>query len=154
MADRLLGRYGAGGGASLSFDKGFTRAADRELPGRYIPAVVRPKRGQKNAAERERESGKKFVARRRQPSAVESALNSLEHHGLNRGLDAGLAGYLRYVGCGVMSYNLHVIGRELRRRARARAASRWRWRPEDARRESEAKSDRSGVAGVGEFWRF
>jgi hypothetical protein len=25
----------------------------------------------------------------------------------------GLPGYLRYVGYGVMSYNLHVIGREL-----------------------------------------
>jgi transposase, IS5 family len=120
VADRLLGRYGAGGVASLSFDKGFTRAADRELLGLYIPAVVMPKRGQKNAAERERESGKQFVALRRQHSAVESEINSLEHHGLNRCLDVGLEGYLRYVGCGVMSYNLHVIGRELLRRARAR----------------------------------
>jgi hypothetical protein len=34
-------------------------------------------------------------------------------------LDAGLSGYLRYVGLGVMSYNLHVIGRELLARARA-----------------------------------
>jgi hypothetical protein len=31
VADRLLGRYGAGSVASLSFDQGFTRAADREL---------------------------------------------------------------------------------------------------------------------------
>ena len=120
VADRLLGRYGAGGVASLSFDKGFTRAADRELLGLYIPEVVMPKRGKKNAAETERESGKKFVALRRQHSAVESAINSLEHHGLNRCLDVGLEGYLRYVGCGVMSYNLHVIGRELLRRGRER----------------------------------
>lgn len=120
VADRLLGRHGAGSVASLSFDKGFTRAADRELLGLYIPEVVMPKRGQKNAAETERESGKKFVALRRQHSAVESAINSLEHHGLNRCLDVGLEGYLRYVGYGVMSYNLHVIGRELLRRERAR----------------------------------
>ena len=120
VADRLLGRYGEGAIASLSFDKGFTRAQDRELISLYVPLVVMPKRGKKTAAETERESQKKFVALRRQHSAVESAINSLEHHGLNRCLDVGLGGYLRYVGLGVLSYNLHVIGRELLERARAR----------------------------------
>ncbi|MBE0540817.1 MAG: ISNCY family transposase [Verrucomicrobia bacterium] len=120
VADRLLGRYGAGSVASLSFDKGFTRAADRELLRLYIPEVVMPKRGKKNAAETERERGKRFVALRRQHSAVESEINSLEHHGLNRCLDVGLEGYLRYVGCGVLSYNLHVLGREVLARQRAR----------------------------------
>ena len=58
VADRLLGRYGPGSLASLSFDKGFTRAEDRELLSLYVPTVVMPKRGKKNAAEtrtRERE---------------------------------------------------------------------------------------------------
>jgi len=121
VADRLLGRYGAGSVASLSFDKGFTRTADRELLSLYIPEVVRPKRGKKNAAETERENGKKFVALRRQHSAVESEINSLEHHGLNRCLDVGIKGYLRYAGLGVMSYNLHVIGRERLARRHPRA---------------------------------
>ena len=121
VTDRLLGRYGAGSVASVSFDKGFTRTADRELLSLYVPEVVMPKRGKKNAAETERESGKTFVALRKQHSAVESEINSLEHHGLNRCLDVGLAGDLRYVGCGVMSYNLHVIGRELLARERARS---------------------------------
>ena len=121
VADRLLGRYGAGNIASLSFDKGFTRAGDRELLSLYVPTVVMPKRGKKNALETERESEKKFVALRRQHSAVESDINSLEHHGLNRCLDVGLDGYRRYVGYGVMSYNLHMIGRELLARARRRS---------------------------------
>jgi IS5 family transposase len=120
VTDRLLGRYGAGSVASLSFDKGFTRTADRELLSLYVPEVVMPKRGKKNAAETERESGKKFVALRQQHSAVESEINSLEHHGLNRCLDVGIKGYQRYVGYGVMSYNLHIIGRELLARQRAR----------------------------------
>ena len=120
VADRLLGRYGAGSVASLSVDKGFTRAEDRELLSLYIPEVVMPKRGKKNAAEAERESGKKFAALRKAHSAVESEINSLEHHGLNRCLDVGLEGYLRYVGLGVMSYNLHVIGRRWLARERAR----------------------------------
>jgi len=113
VADRLLGRYGAGQIASLSFDKGFTRAEDWELLSLYVSEVVMPKRGKKNAAEAERESQKSFVALRRRHSAVESDINSLEHHGLNRCLDVGVAGYLRYVGYGVLSYNLHVIGRQL-----------------------------------------
>jgi IS5 family transposase len=120
VADRLLGRYGAGNIASMSFDKGFTRAEDRELLSLYVPTVVMPKRGKKSTVEMERESGKKFVALRRQHSAVESEINSLEHHGLNRCLDVGLQGYLRYVGYGVLSYNLHVIGQELLARERAR----------------------------------
>lgn len=57
VADRLLGRYGAGSVASLSFDKGFTRAADRELLSLYVPTVVdaqaRPeKRGGNRARKR------------------------------------------------------------------------------------------------------
>lgn len=121
VADRLLGRHGAGSLASLSFDKGFTRAEDRELLSLYVPEVVMPKRGRKNAEETQRESARKFVALRQQHSAVESEINSLEHHGLNRCLDVGLEGYLRYVGYGVMSYNLHIVGRELLRRRQRRA---------------------------------
>jgi transposase, IS5 family len=125
VADRLLGRYGPGSLASLSFDKGFTRTEERELLSLYVPTVVMPHRGKKNAAEMAREWEKKFVALRCQHSAVESEINSLEHHGLNRCLDGGLAGYRRYVGYGVMSYNLHIIGRELLARQRARAEAAW-----------------------------
>jgi transposase, IS5 family len=121
VAGRLLGRYGAGQLASLSFDKGFTRSADRDLLSLYVPVVVMSKRGRKNAAESARESEKQFVALRRQHSAVESDINCLEQHGLNRCLDAGLDGYQRYAGYGVLSYNLHGIGRELLARTRARS---------------------------------
>jgi hypothetical protein len=120
VADRLLGRYGEGSLASMSFDKGFTRAEDRALLSLYIPHVVMPKRGKKTAEEAAKESEKKFVALRRAHSAVESDINALEHHGLNRCLDVGLEGYLRYVGFGVLAFNLHQIGRELLEQERAR----------------------------------
>lgn len=120
VTDRLLFRYGPGSLASLSFDKGFTRAEDRALLSFFVPMVVMPKRGRKTEAEVARESETKFIALRRQHSAVESDINSLEHHGLNRCLDVGITGYLRYVGYGVLAYNLHVIGRELLARARER----------------------------------
>jgi hypothetical protein len=123
LADRLLHRYGPGQLASLSFDKGFTRADDRELLRLYVPTVVMPKRGRKNAAETVQENEKQFVALRHQHSAVESDIHSLGHHGLNRCLDVGLDGYQRYAGYGILAYNLHVIGRELQARARRRAAT-------------------------------
>lgn len=113
VMDRLLGRYGEGSIASVSFDKGFTRAQDKELLELYIPVVVMPKRGTKTPEERQEEQSKKFSSLRRAHSAVESAINALEHHGLDRCLDVGLDGYKRYVGYGVMAYNLHVIGRRL-----------------------------------------
>ena len=122
VADRLLARYGEGQIGSISFDKGFTRREDRELLELFIAQVIMPKRGRKNAEEAEAESAKKFVALRKAHSAVESAINALEHHGLNRCLDVGLDGYRRYIGYGVLAYNLHVIGRELLAQRRAAEA--------------------------------
>lgn len=101
--------------ASASFDKGFTNADNKELLKLYIPEVVMPKRRKKNAQEAEEERAPKSQKRRRAHSAVESAINALEHHGLDRCLDFGLDGYERYVGYGVLAYNLHLIGRELQR---------------------------------------
>jgi transposase, IS5 family len=113
VADRLLGRYGVGNIQSLSFDKGFTREEDRQLLQLYIPEVIMPKRGRRNEAEQQREQQRSFRRLRNRHHAVESDINSLEHHGLNRCPDKGLHGYKRYVGLGVLAYNLHKIGRRL-----------------------------------------
>jgi transposase, IS5 family len=121
VADRLIGRYGAQNLLSLSFDKGFTREEDRQLLELYIPQVIMPKRGRRNAAEQEREGQRSFRALRRRHQAIESDINCLEHHGLNRCLDKGLHGYKRYVGLGVLAYNLHKIGKQLLEKKREEA---------------------------------
>ena len=113
LADRLWERYGEGSVLSLSFDKGFTREEDRQLLACYIPEVIMPKRGKRNALEQERERARRFVQLRHQHHAIESDINCLEHHGLNRCLDRGLWGFQRYVGFGVLAYNLHKIGARL-----------------------------------------
>jgi IS5 family transposase len=118
LAGRLLSRYGEGNIASLSFDKGFTRQEDRELLELYIPQVIMPKRGKLNRSDEERESQKTFRALRHQHQAIESDINCLEHHGLNRCLDKGLHGFERSIGFGVLAYNLHKIGARLRQRRR------------------------------------
>ena len=111
LADRLLSRYGPI--ESLSFDKGFSRQEDRQLLELYIPEVIMPKRGKRNAQEEQRESGRRFRALRQQHHAIESDINCLEQHGLNRCPDKGLRGFKRYVGFGVLAYNLHKIGEQL-----------------------------------------
>jgi IS5 family transposase len=113
LADRLLGAYGSAGIGSLSFDKGFTREEDRQLLELYIPQVIMPKRGKRNLTEEARESQRSFQRLRGNHHAVESDINCLEHHGLNRCPDKGYDGYKRYVGFGVLAYNLHKIGRRL-----------------------------------------
>lgn len=113
VADRLLGRFGADQIESLSFDKGFTREEDRQLLELYIPEVIMPKRGRRKPDEDEREQKRSFRKLRRQHHAVESDINCLEHHGLDRCPDKGLKGYKRYVGLGVLAYNLHKIGQQL-----------------------------------------
>jgi transposase, IS5 family len=120
VADRLAGRYGAANIASLSFDKGFTREEDRQLLELYIPQVIMPKRGKRNEQEQEREKGRTFRALRHQHHAVESDINCLEHHGLDRCPDKGLHGYKRYAGLGVLAYNLHKMGKRLIERKGAR----------------------------------
>jgi len=124
VADRLLARYGASQIQSLSFDKGFTREADRQLLELYIPEVIMPKRGRRNQAEEEREQKRSFRKLRHRHHAVESDIHCLEHHGLNRCPDKGLDGYKRYVGLGVLAYNLHKIGKHLLDQKRGEAAVR------------------------------
>src|SRR5439155_753215 len=70
-------------------------------------------------AEQEREDKPSFRKLRYRHHAVESDINCLEHHGLNRCPDKGLHGYKRYVGLGVLAYNLHKIGNELLHKRRA-----------------------------------
>jgi len=116
LADRLLSRYPRI--ASLSFDKGFSRQEDRQLLELYIGQVIMPKRGRRTEQEEQRESRRSFQALRHRHHAIESNINCLEHHGLNRCPDKGLRGYKRYVGLGVLAYNLHKIGSELLRQRR------------------------------------
>ena len=84
VADRLLNRFGEGSIASLSTDKGFSSKEDRELLELFIDEVMMPKKGRKNAIDEEREREPRWLKLKDQHSEVESNINSLEHHGLDR----------------------------------------------------------------------
>ena len=113
LVDRLLNCYGTGAIKSISFDKGFSNEEDRKLLELYIPEVIMPKRGRLSQADKERQSKRTFKELRQRHNAVESDINCLEHHGLNRCPDKGLKGFKRYAGFGVLAYNLHKIGNRL-----------------------------------------
>jgi transposase, IS5 family len=105
---------------SHSFDKGFWSEDNHTtLKEAEIEQVILPKRGRHNKEDKERESNPMFKALRNKHSAIESNINMLEHHGLNRCMDKGLRGYKRCVGLSVLAYNLHILGNALRAKAKA-----------------------------------
>ena len=96
---------------SHSFDKGFwSKENIAILNATAIEQVVLPKRGKHTRQDKEREGSKAFTKLRHQHSAVESNINMLEHHGLNRCMDKGLHGFNRCIGLSVLAYNLHILG--------------------------------------------
>ncbi len=100
---------------SVSFDKGFWSKKNFEELDRIVPTLVLPKKGKRNAVENQRESEKKFKQLRKQHSAVESNINMLEQHGLNRCPDRGLKHFKNYTALGIVSYNLHRLGNLLKK---------------------------------------
>ena len=89
------------------------RKSDRLLAA-LIPQVVMPKKGKLSRARRAQEADPEFVVLRRRHSAVESAINALEAHGLDRCLDHGIDGFKRYVALAVVARNIQRLGAILR----------------------------------------
>ena len=112
LADRILSAHQVG---SWSFDKGYWHKDNKAYMMDKIDHLIMPKKGKRNKEEQEYESSKGFKKLRNNHSAVESNINELEHKGLDRCPDRSYAHFKRYIGLGVLSYNLHRIGKELLR---------------------------------------
>ena len=108
---------------AVSFDRGFHSPENRIRLDELLDHNVLPKKGYLNKAERERERSEELVAMRGQHRAVESAINNLEHRGLDRALAHGVMGFARVVALSVVALSLHRIGLLLRREARRRRAA-------------------------------
>jgi hypothetical protein len=103
---------------SISFDKNFWTPENHRRMSQLVQVVVMPKKGKRNQQEYEREHSKTFKALRKQHSAIESAINCLEHHGLNRCPDRGLHNFKKYTALGVLACNLHKLGNLLQEKER------------------------------------
>jgi hypothetical protein len=97
---------------AVSMDKGFYSPANQEVLKPRLECVVLPKKGRQ--ADKDRESDPEFVKLRKQHSAVESAINALEVHGLDKCPDHGLRGFKRYIAMAVVARNIQRLGAVLR----------------------------------------
>jgi Transposase DDE domain. len=103
---------------ACSFDKGFHSPDNQEKLPELLKQVVLPRKGKATSADQEKAKNPEYKKARRQHSAVESAINALEHHGLDRCLDHGIDGFKRYVGLSIVARNLQRIGAILAQRER------------------------------------
>jgi hypothetical protein len=95
---------------ACSFDKGFHSPANQTDLKALIEQVVLPKKGKLSKANQECEYAPEFKQAKKQHSAVESAINALEVHGLDKCLDHGIDAFERYVGLAVLSRNIQKLG--------------------------------------------
>jgi IS5 family transposase len=81
--------------AGCSFDKGFYSPDNKRQLANILDYVVLPKKGRLSAKDKEIEQSQEFIEFRCKHSAVESSINALENHGLDRCLDHGPHGFKR-----------------------------------------------------------
>ena len=91
-----------------SFDRGFHSPGNRERLDELLELSALPRKGRLSQAERERERDEEFVEARRQHPAIESAINALDHRGLDRVRTHGKGGFARTVALSILASNMHT----------------------------------------------
>ncbi len=109
---------------STSFDKGFHSPENQKVLKEHLEQVIMPKKGRRNKEESAREKSAEFKKEKRQHSAVESGINALEVHGLDKCPDHGIDGFKRYVSLAVLARNIQKLGAGLQEKERAQAMRR------------------------------
>ena len=116
---------------ACSFDKGFHSVENQHELKPQLELVVLPRKGKLSQQAQAVEQSAQFVKARQQHSAVESAINALEVHGLDRCLDHGITGFKRYVALAVVARNIHRIGAILWQQEQKRAQRKRRYADRD-----------------------
>ena len=101
--------------SACSFDRGFYSPQNKKRLTGLLELAAMPKKGGLSKKDKEFEYSEEFVEARKKHSAVESAINALENHGLDTCPDHGIAGFRRYVGLAVVARNLQVLGAAIRK---------------------------------------
>ncbi len=95
---------------ACSFDKGFHSPANQIELKEELETVTLPKKGKLSKQARAAEKTAAFVQARHAHSAVESAINALDVHGLDKCPDHGIDGFKRYVALAIVARNIQRIG--------------------------------------------
>ncbi len=105
---------------ACSFDKGFHSPENQATLKAQLELVALPRKGKLSQQAEAVEQSEEFIKARRAHSAVESAINALEVHGLDMCRDHGIDGFKRYVALAVVTRNIHRIGAILWKREQER----------------------------------
>ena len=108
------------GVSTCSFDKGFHSPVNQRDLEELLDTVALPRKGKLSATAKAQEASEAFQTARKHHSSVESAINALEVHGLDRCPDKGIDGFKRYVALAIVARNLQHLGAILIRQERQR----------------------------------
>jgi len=108
--------------SACSFDKGFHSPENQRERAELLDQVILPKKGRCNQQEQDRENSPEFRKGRKRHSAVESGINALEVHGLDKCLDQGLEGFKRHIALAVVARNIQKMGSEIIKKKRVEEA--------------------------------
>jgi hypothetical protein len=103
---------------ACSFDKGFHSPKNQEELSKHLDLLALPRKGKLSKQAQTIEASDEFRAARRKHAAVESAINALEVHGLDRCPDHGINGFKRYVALSIVARNIQIIGALLQKHER------------------------------------
>ena len=96
---------------SASFDRGFYSKANQEILSAQLGKLIMPKKGKLSQKDKEAiKSDLEYQKLRRKHSAVESDINAIEVHALDRCPDRGIKNFRRYVALAIVAHNIHKIG--------------------------------------------
>ena len=116
---------------SSSFDKGFHSTENQDTLKDELEQLVMPRKGKLSRQAQQIEQSQDFIKARRRHSAVESAINALEVHGLDMCPDHGIVGFKRYVALAVLARNIHRIGAILWQQEQERATRKRKYSDRD-----------------------
>jgi hypothetical protein len=80
--------------------------------------VVLPRKGKLSLKAKAIEHSEDFIKSRCKHSAVESAINALENHALDRCPDHSIIGFKRYVALAVLARNIQILGAKIQEKSR------------------------------------
>ena len=101
---------------SMSYDRGFYSKNNRDQLSELLASYALPKKGKLSREDKIIQTREDYIQAKSRHSAVESAINALDIHGLDRCFDHGKIGFERYVALAVVARNIQHIGAILQKR--------------------------------------
>ena len=87
-----------------------------------LDAVAMRSKGKQSKKEKLLQDSESFKNAGHKHSAVESCINALEVHGLDKCYDHGIEGFKCYTSLAIVSRNIHIIGDMLHKKSKANLA--------------------------------